>query len=55
MDGPIFLTNILECRAILLAPSPIYAVSTVICFALLKIFLGHLRKLYLLNWINASF
>lgn len=30
MDGPIFLTSILECRVITPGPSPMYAVSTFI-------------------------
>lgn len=34
MDGPIFLTSILECPAITLGPSPMYAVST--CFLFLN-------------------
>lgn len=58
MDGPIFLTNILACRATLLAPSPAYAVSTVICFftfrGIVETVFGELDKCHFLNSSSAK-
>lgn len=55
MDGPIFLTSILECRAILLGPSPIYAVSTVICLCTFKDIVGSFKEIVFLELDKCRF